>query len=63
MIDLTGKRFNRLLVQRQAGRDNRGEILWLCLCDCRKEKTSEGSSSKEKLDLRSRKQNKKRLTQ
>lgn len=31
-IDLTGERFGRLLVIREAGRDKRGKILWLCRC-------------------------------
>lgn len=33
-IDLTGARFGRLLVIQEAGRAGRGEILWLCQCDC-----------------------------
>lgn len=31
-IDLTGERFGRLLVIREAGRDKRGEVLWMCRC-------------------------------
>jgi hypothetical protein len=34
-IDLTGQRFGRLTVVRQAeGRDRRGGLLWHCVCDC-----------------------------
>lgn len=32
--DLTGMRFNRLIVQEQAGRDKYGKILWKCKCEC-----------------------------
>ncbi len=34
MIDLKGHRFGKLCVIDQAGRDKRGEVLWLCACDC-----------------------------
>ena len=33
-IDLTGQRFGRLLVIREAGRDRWGKVTWLCKCDC-----------------------------
>ena len=33
-IDLTGRRFNRLVVIREAGRAKDGKVLWLCKCDC-----------------------------
>ena len=34
-IDLTGKRFGRLIVIRQIGVDKRRrEKTWLCQCDC-----------------------------
>ena len=42
-IDLTGQRFGRLFVIREAGRDKGGHVLWLCRClgktgdDCGKE--------------------------
>lgn len=36
--DLTGKRFGRLVVVKQAGRSNSRKVLWLCLCDCGNEK-------------------------
>lgn len=34
LIDLTGQRFGRLIVVKEAGRDNQGKALWLCKCDC-----------------------------
>ncbi len=37
-IDLTRKRFSRLVVAEQAGKDKYGKILWLCQCDCGEEK-------------------------
>lgn len=33
-IDLTGKRFNRLIVVEQEGLTPRGDAIWKCLCDC-----------------------------
>ena len=33
-IDMTGKKFHRLIVIREAGRDNSGQVLWECRCDC-----------------------------
>ena len=36
--DLTGKTFGRLIVQRQAGRDKKGQILWASKCFCGREK-------------------------
>ena len=34
-LPLEGKRFGKLLVQEDSGkRDNRGEVIWKCLCDC-----------------------------
>lgn len=38
LIDLTGKRFGRLLVIRQ-GESQHGRIAWECLCDCGNTKT------------------------
>lgn len=40
--DLSGKRFGRLVVQSFAGMDRRNAV-WLCLCDCGKEKTARSS--------------------
>ena len=42
-IDLTGVRFGRLIVIREAGRKN-GSVAWLCKCDCGREKVVRGSS-------------------
>lgn len=33
-IDMTGKKFHRLTVIQEAGRDNSGQVLWECRCDC-----------------------------
>jgi hypothetical protein len=35
--NLVGQRFGRLLVLAQAGRNKHGQILWLCICDCKNE--------------------------
>ena len=42
-IDLTGKQFDRLTVIEIAGRDNRGEVLWKCICVCGNEKITTSS--------------------
>lgn len=34
IIDLTGQRFEKLTVIRQEGRNENGEMYWLCQCDC-----------------------------
>ena len=34
LIDLTGKRFGRLFVVKRTNNDNRGQVRWLCKCDC-----------------------------
>lgn len=34
LINLTGQRFNHLLVVRRAGTDQTGKTTWLCQCDC-----------------------------
>lgn len=34
IVDLTGKKFNRLKVLKPVGKTNQGKILWLCQCDC-----------------------------
>lgn len=36
--DRTNNRYGRLIVLSHAGKDHRGKHLWLCLCDCGKEK-------------------------
>lgn len=35
-MDLTGKRFGKILVLKDSDKRQRGHILWLCLCDCGK---------------------------
>jgi len=42
-IDLTGKRFERLVVIKQAERKS-GKIYWLCKCDCGNEKNIRADS-------------------
>ena len=44
--DLTGLRFNHLIVLEQAGRDDYGKILWRCQCDCGNEVITHGRSIK-----------------
>lgn len=43
-IDLTGVKFGRLAVIKQAGRNKRGQIVWSCECDCGKEVVVCGAS-------------------
>lgn len=43
IIDLTGKKFGRLTVIRQDGRDPYGRIKWLCACECGRTKTVIGN--------------------
>lgn len=35
-LDLTGQRFGRLVVIKEAGRSSDGHIQWICKCDCGK---------------------------
>ena len=44
IIDLTGQPFGRLIVIREAGRNKWDKVLWLCKCDCGREKVVLGSS-------------------
>lgn len=44
-VDITGQRFNRLLVLRLA-RSVNGELMWECLCDCGKTKVVRGKDMK-----------------
>lgn len=37
-LELTGKRFGRLLVIKEVGRNKGRQKIWLCKCDCGKEK-------------------------
>lgn len=50
-LELTGQRFERLLVLSRAGIDNHGKITWLCRCDCGTEKIINGGSLKRGLTL------------
>ena len=34
LIDITGQRFGRLVAIKIADRDSRGQLRWLCYCDC-----------------------------
>lgn len=43
LVDITGKRFNRLTVIERAGSDKNGEATWRCLCDCGNETVVRGS--------------------
>ena len=43
-IDLTGQPFGRLIVIREYGRNKWDKVLWLCKCDCGREKVVLGSS-------------------
>lgn len=44
LIDLTGSRFDRLLVIKRTDDDKNKNRRWLCLCDCGKEKIIHGIS-------------------
>lgn len=44
VIDLTGKRFGRLVAIKRAGTDKSRYMLWLCVCDCGVKKAIRGSS-------------------
>jgi len=44
-IDLIGKKFGKLLVVKQSdARGNKGQIKWLCLCECGKKHETSGES-------------------
>ncbi len=45
-IDLTGKKFGRLVVLKKVDNDKWGAHQWLCKCDCGEEKIIRGSSLK-----------------
>lgn len=34
LIDISGQRFGRLVAVSQNGRDQHGQVVWLCRCDC-----------------------------
>jgi hypothetical protein len=43
LIDLTNKRFGRLVVIKRAENDKKGNAMWLCKCDCGEIKPINGS--------------------
>lgn len=43
MIEMTGKRFGRLVVLEYAGRNSGNNSLWRCRCDCGNEITTTGT--------------------
>jgi hypothetical protein len=43
-IDRTGKKYNKLLVIEEAGKDTKGNFLWKCQCDCGKIITVSGKN-------------------
>jgi hypothetical protein len=44
MLDIGGQKFGRLLAVSKAGRTDKGERFWLCLCDCGNTKEITGSA-------------------
>jgi hypothetical protein len=44
MLDLTGKKFGRLIAQEVCGKNCNGNTLWKCHCECGNYKTIRGSS-------------------
>ena len=43
-IDLTGKRFGRLTVIKEFGKDDANRLRWLCKCDCGNEHITRGEN-------------------
>jgi hypothetical protein len=43
-IDMAGKRFGRLVVIEECGKDNCGQLMWKCKCDCGNATTVRGYS-------------------
>ena len=43
-VDLTGKKFNRLVAIERDGTDKTGSVVWRCICDCGKMVSVRGSS-------------------
>lgn len=43
-IEMVGRRFGRLVCLSEAGRQGRGEITWLCRCDCGTERPFLGAN-------------------
>ena len=46
-IDITSQKFGKMLVIGISGRNKKGEILWLCKCDCGVEKTVRAADLKD----------------
>ena len=46
LIDLTGKKFGRLLVLKRNSENLNGKPAWICQCDCGKTKIIRGSDLK-----------------
>jgi len=46
-VDLSGKRFGRLIVINESKKDDKGKIYWSCLCDCGKSTITRGDRLKE----------------
>lgn len=44
VVDMSGRRVGRLLVLRENGRANNGEVRWLCRCDCGNDFTATGAN-------------------
>lgn len=44
LIDLTGKRFGRLIVLKRVANDNHGNLRWECICDCGNKKIIRGAN-------------------
>lgn len=47
-IDLTGQKFGKLTVIEENGRGKRGEVLWLCVCDCGNKRNKSASFLRKK---------------
>jgi len=52
-LELTGKRFGKLTVLKEAGKTNHGKFLWNCICECGKEKVIIGTSLTRKNGIKS----------
>lgn len=48
-IDITGQRFGKLIVLKEAGKTKDGHTTWLCQCDCGKQKIICGKSLRQGL--------------
>lgn len=47
-VELKGRRFGKLVVQYQDGRDKHGNAQWFCKCDCGKTKTVLGANLRQR---------------